>query len=144
MSNSLADSPAPATVEHPLSLTEFDRLAEGVLRRCHVLDPLYFTAHAAVAKDALRQVRKLGDAARSLVTRLNEESTGWAQTAPTEQGIYWHWSGDPDTTAFPLFVMWSGTERKCFVARNSMDATPWCDELGGYWSAIREPAVPRI
>lgn len=74
------------------------------------------------------------------------ESEVWTATPPTEQGWYWHWNGDEDSAPFVLSVLYSGGTRKCFV---SMNQTPsgmaeMCDEFGGYWSRLREPATPDL
>lgn len=66
---------------------------------------------------------------------------GWSAAPPTEQAWYWHWSGDSDAAPFPLSVLYSGMERKCFVQMNHTHSgqAECCDTYGGYWMRMREP-----
>ena len=65
----------------------------------------------------------------------------WTDRPPTEQGWYWHWNGDMEDSPFPLSIMYSGTDEKCFVSigNNGIDTAINCDEYGGYWQPLVEP-----
>jgi hypothetical protein len=70
----------------------------------------------------------------------------WTQNPPSECGNYWHWSGDPDSGPTPIFVLWSGTSRKCFVTAGQLglpDAVD-CDEFGGWWKPLPAPGTPSV
>lgn len=77
-------------------------------------------------------------AARQLASALE-----WTKAPPTEQGEYWHWTGDPSQAPFPLSVLWSGTAKKCFVSSRDThsEQAEWCDSYGGYWLRIPMPSV---
>lgn len=68
----------------------------------------------------------------------------WTQAAPTEQGFYWHWCGDEDASPLPLFVMFSGTSKRCFISLGQfgIQGTPDCAEYGGWWLPIEIPPTP--
>lgn len=67
----------------------------------------------------------------------------WSADPPTEQGWYWHWSGNPDDAPFPLSVLWSGTSKTCFIARGQVgEDAVFCDKYGGYWTPVVEPRIP--
>lgn len=70
--------------------------------------------------------------------------TGWSQQPPTEQGDYWHWTGNPDDAPFIHHVMWSGTAQKCFISKATISTTPFCDEYGGWWKRIVQPQTPQV
>jgi hypothetical protein len=67
----------------------------------------------------------------------------WPAGPPTEQGLYWHWTGDLDTRPIPLNVLWSGSTKKCFVAAGQYGITQAvdCEEYGGYWKPAISPAM---
>lgn len=67
----------------------------------------------------------------------------WSAEPPTEQAWYWHWNGDPDSSPFPLSVLYSGTARKCFVQMDHSHSgqAEFCDTYDGYWMRMREPAI---
>ncbi|MGF6996726.1 hypothetical protein [Paraburkholderia sp. GAS32] len=67
----------------------------------------------------------------------------WNCESPTEQGLYWHWTGDLDAKPLPLEVLYSGMTRTCFVAAGQYGirlATD-CDKYGGYWQKVIVPAL---
>jgi hypothetical protein len=68
----------------------------------------------------------------------------WTQEPPTEQGTYWHWNGDQDCAPVPMFVLWSGSARKCFVAAGQLciPHAVMCDEYGGWWKLLRQELAP--
>jgi hypothetical protein len=71
----------------------------------------------------------------------------WSKDVPTEQGEYWHWDGDVDSRPLPLFVLKSGADNKCFVARGQLGIKEVidCDKFGGYWSKLPEyPPLPAV
>lgn len=74
-----------------------------------------------------------------LIQKLHE----WSAEAPKEQGIYWHWDGE--NAPLPMFVMWSGTSKKCFVSGGQLGLGRAidCDQYGGQWLRITEPKLPK-
>jgi ribosomal protein L37AE/L43A len=70
----------------------------------------------------------------------------WTQDPPSECGNYWHWSGDPDSAPTPIFVLWSGTSRKCFVTAGQLGLPEAidCDEFGGWWKRLTAPGTPYV
>lgn len=68
----------------------------------------------------------------------------WSQQPPVRSGTYWHWNGDYDSGPLPIFVMWSGTNGKCFVSMGQLGLTHAidCDEYGGWWKELLDPALP--
>jgi len=81
------------------------------------------------------------------MSRKNEEQAlaAWTQTPPTEQGTYWHWNGDEDCAPVPMFVLWSGTESKCFVSAGQLGIkhAVMCEDYGGWWLKNQTPNIPR-
>jgi len=69
----------------------------------------------------------------------------WSKSPPIEQGTYWHWNGHPDASPVPLFVLYSGFNRKCFVSMGQLGITQAvnCDVYGGWWSRIVTPKPPK-
>jgi hypothetical protein len=69
----------------------------------------------------------------------------WTMEPPVEEGWYWHWNGCLDCAPFPLSILYSGFDQKCFVTMgNAGISQPVnCDEYGGWWLKIEEPAIPR-
>lgn len=70
--------------------------------------------------------------------------SAWTQTPPAEQGTYWHWNGDEDCAPLPIFVLWSGFSRKCFVSRGQLgiEHAIDCDQYGGWWMPLKAPPLP--
>ena len=67
----------------------------------------------------------------------------WSADAPTEQGGYWHWNGDPDSAVNYLHVLWSGFGKACFISAGQVDHDAvFCEQYGGYWTPAREPRIP--
>lgn len=68
----------------------------------------------------------------------------WSKKPPTEQGDYWHWTGDVDHAPIIYHVMWSGSANKCFLSIGQYDIKEaiWCDKYGGWWKLIQQPAHP--
>jgi len=68
----------------------------------------------------------------------------WTTTPPTEQGEYWHWSGDADSAPTVLDLLYSGTAKKCFVPMNQSytGQAIMCDVYGGHWLRIESPKIP--
>jgi hypothetical protein len=67
----------------------------------------------------------------------------WSHEPPTEQGLYWHWTGDLDSVPIPLGVMYSGVTHKCFVppGQYGIRLATDCDKWGGYWQKAHVPAM---
>ncbi|QMI49675.1 hypothetical protein [Burkholderia sp. MBR-1] len=67
----------------------------------------------------------------------------WSKEPPTEQGLYWHWTGDLDSGPIPLNVLWSGSTKKCFVSigQYGIAQAVDCDKYGGYWQPAIEPEM---
>lgn len=77
---------------------------------------------------------------------VSQRATGeWTQTPPTLQGEYWHWNGDQDSAPLPMFVLWSGHTKKCFVSMGQLGITQAvdCDEYGGWWMPLYAPPLLR-
>ncbi len=70
---------------------------------------------------------------------------GWTDQPPTDQGTYWHWTGDPAAAPLPMFVGLSGMSGKTFVRMDQLGLTRAfdCDEFGGWWKPLPDPLIPR-
>lgn len=75
-----------------------------------------------------------------------DSNGGWTQQVPTEQAAYWWWNGDNDSAPIHLNVLWSGTDRKCFVSMGQYGFTDAknCDECGGWWKPLPVPEPPKV
>lgn len=75
--------------------------------------------------------------------QLKNQNDRWMQEPPTEQGWYWHWAGDDDSSPLPVSVLWSGSSNKCFVSAGQLglDTAVMCDEYGGFWQKMIEPPI---
>lgn len=102
----------------------------------------FVDAHAKLLFDRNQIKTHIGDVTAEPV--LNSASLGWSKQAPTKQGWYWHWNGDPEASAYPTSVLWSGTSSSCFVSigqlgiENAID----CKKYGGYWMPLNQPLLP--
>lgn len=87
----------------------------------------------------IARVDALGVRLRALIT------ADWAQTPPTLQAWYWHWSGDEDDAPVPTSVIYSGFSKKCFVSAGQLGIKQAidCDEYGGWWLLMVEPTTPK-
>lgn len=70
-----------------------------------------------------------------LASRIGGFAEVWSSEPPTEQGLYWHWSGQKGDSPIPLNVLWSGTVNRCFVSRGQygIDSAVFCEKYGGLW-----------
>lgn len=69
----------------------------------------------------------------------------WRQDPPKKSGTYWHWNGDSDCCANPVFVGWSGIEGDptfVQVGQLGIKEAINCDEFGGWWMELRQPDRP--
>lgn len=75
----------------------------------------------------------------------NSESS-WFDTPPTEQGFYWHWSGSLDDAPVVLSVLYSGTNKQCFVSAGQygIKNAIYCDKYGGWWAECKPPELPDV
>lgn len=78
-----------------------------------------------------------------VVTENSVRPKVWGKAAPTEQGWYWHWNGDPGCSPVPMSVLWSGTTKRCFVSAGQLGINRAidCAEYGGYWMPMQEPGT---
>ncbi|HCE2656942.1 hypothetical protein L1D31_21515 [Vibrio sp. Isolate23] len=74
----------------------------------------------------------------------NRNRKRWSQTEPTEQGLYWHWSGNTDDAPIVLSVLRSGTNKQCFVSTGQygIKKAVFCKEYGGWWAICAQPKLP--
>lgn len=79
-----------------------------------------------------------------IVQHARDRRAAWTQTPPTEQGTYWHWNGDNDCAPLPMFVLWSGSDNKCFVSQGQLGISHaiMCEDYGGWWMPLFEPELP--
>lgn len=76
-----------------------------------------------------------------------ERSDGsWTETAPTKQGLYWHWSGSHDDAPIVLSVIYSGTNEQCFVSAGQygIKTAIYCESYGGWWAECTPPELPEV
>lgn len=76
-----------------------------------------------------------------LANRFGGFSEVWSSEPPTEQGLYWHWSGDKGDSPYPLNVLWSDTVNRCFVSRGQygIESAVFCEKYGGFWRKVILP-----
>jgi len=75
-----------------------------------------------------------------------QTDTTWSDTPPTEQGFYWHWSGSLDDAPVVLSVLYSGTNKQCFVSSGQygIKNAIYCDKYGGWWAQGKPPELPEV
>lgn len=68
----------------------------------------------------------------------------WSNEAPTQQGMYWHWSGNADDAPLVLSVLYSGGKKECFVSAGQygIKNAVYCSEYGGLWANCPQPELP--
>ena len=93
------------------------------------------------AKALARDEQPIEDYDRYTVLEMSEDAEAerpsqnrsrWDQTAPTKQGLYWHWTGSADDTPIVLSVLRSGTNKQCFVSAGQygIKNAIFCKEYG--------------
>lgn len=90
----------------------------------HYSDVLTLSEHAEVNQPAITRNR-------------------WRKTPPTQQGMYWHWSGNTDDAPLAYYIGYSCSKHECFVQAGQLGLTTaiWCSEFGGLWANIAEPSI---
>lgn len=70
----------------------------------------------------------------------------WSDDPPTEQGFYWHWSGSLDDAPVVLSVLYSGTNKQCFVSAGQygLKKAIYCNKYGGWWAECKPPELPEV
>jgi hypothetical protein len=113
----------------------------SVAQILHCLPSQFLDGNAHVLAKAQKAIAALDAAPLPRQAAVQGE---WSEKPPTEQAWYWHWNGDPDAAPFVMSVLYSGSAKKCFVSRacTSSGMAEMCDEYGGYWMRMIEPATP--
>jgi hypothetical protein len=98
-------------------------------------------------REAAEHIKKMLGHSSPIVKRLALDLLAepeWTQEPPTEQGEYWHWTGNPEEAPLPTFVMYSGFTGKCFVSIGQLGNTQPCDcdTYGGWWFRLNCPQLP--
>ncbi len=77
---------------------------------------------------------------------ISKEKEIWSATPPQEQGLYWHWSGSVDDAPIVLSVLYSGSNKECFVSIGQYGITKaiFCSEYGGFWASCPQPELSAI
>ncbi len=70
------------------------------------------------------------------------DATIWTKNPPTEQDFYWRWDGDEGSAPHPFFVLYSGTDDKCFIRIG--EGWYGCDVYGGWWTRNSPPPLPKV
>lgn len=73
---------------------------------------------------------------------LSHGSERWRKKPPVEPGWYWHWNGDNDCCPVPMSILFSDGRPFITIGQLGITQPQWCDEYGGWWMRIREPATP--
>lgn len=68
----------------------------------------------------------------------------WTRQLPTEQGTYWWWNGDQDSSPLHMNILYSATSGNCFASTGQYgwDTAKELECLGGWWLRLHEPEVP--
>lgn len=73
-----------------------------------------------------------------------EISKDWSDKVPAVAGWHWHWSGAPDSPAVLTSVQYNSTSDTFLVSMAHLGIYEAidCDKYGGFWIALKAPAVP--
>ena len=83
--------------------------------------------------------------AAELIERAHDELktlySDWTKTPPSEQGAYWWWSGDEDSSPLHIEIMYSGSDGTYFATSGQYGWTvaQSVTEMGGWWIRIYAP-----